>query len=75
MVALMTLIYLALFNLTAGSIPGVRTHIAAWTAQPIQRLAALLFAAVVFEKFMRTEAFLKLYRILLASGFPVSSAD
>ena len=65
----MTLIYLALFNLTAGGIPAVRTHITVGPAQPIQRLAALLFAAIVFEKFIQTETFLKLYRILCHDGF------
>ena len=66
--ALVALIYAALLNLTAGGIPAVRADVSTWPAQLIQRLTALLLVAIAIEKFMQTQTFLELNRILCHAG-------
>ena len=62
--ALVALVYAALLNLTASGIPAVRSDVSTWPAQSIQRLTALLLVAIAIEKFMQTQTFLELNRIL-----------
>jgi hypothetical protein len=66
--ALVTLMDIALFDLATGGVAAVRADIAVWPTQSIQRLTALVFVAIAFEKFMQTQTLLELIRILCHAG-------
>jgi len=62
--AMVTLIYLAAFNLAVGRVSALRTNESIGPTQVVQRRIALLFAAIAFHEFRQTETFLELDRIL-----------
>jgi len=70
MVALMTLVYLAAFKFTASGIAAGRTNEPIGPAQLIQSLLTLGFIAILFEKLVQSEAFLKLNHIFRHDGKP-----
>ncbi len=63
MVAFVAFEYVALFYPTTGSVYVVLTYIDSVSVQSVQRLAELLLATIVFEKFFQTDTYLELNRI------------
>ena len=64
MVALVALIELAAFQLTVACLAAFGANKAVRPAQEKQCLTTLLLGAVLVHKFMQSEAFLELHRIL-----------
>ncbi len=67
---MVALVYLAAFQFTASGIATDRTNKSTGPAQLIQRLLALGFSAVLFEKFVQSETFLKLDNFTRHDGKP-----
>ena len=70
MVTFVALVYLAALEFTTRCVAALWTDIPGWPAKSIQRLAALSISTILFEKFVQTETFLKLYGVLWHDGNP-----